>query len=112
MTATYTYNYLGKTDKGYEIWEGVCAVEAADEYARANGMSFTFVGMALVKGVIGAEGIDGGNVGNPVILSSITTQTVKLMVLETGTANAALDEKTNAEAYGQISSFRCTVYGL
>ncbi len=112
--ATTVLNYLGKTDKGYQIWEAVYTVTDVEEYARAAKIAITFPGVSRVVGVIGVHGLinAAGNVGNPVIVSSVSGKIVTLMVLEAGAASAALDEKTNAEAYGVAGSFRCMVYGL
>lgn len=112
--ATTTLNYLGKTDKGYMLFEAVYTVTAIETYTRAARIPLTFTGLSRVVGVIGVHGLVSttGNVGNPVIVSSVSGRVVTLMALEAGAAAAALDEKTNAEAYGVAGSFRCMVYGL
>ncbi len=114
MAVDRVYTYLGQTDKGYQIWEGLYTALNTDQYSRANRITLTFAGMAQVKGILGITGLadDVGNLGNPVELASIVTNVVTLVMLETAAQGAALAEKTNAEAYGDALAVKCTVYGL
>lgn len=114
MAVSRTYTYLGQTDEGYQIWEGLYAALSTDEYSRTDRMALTFAGMAQVKGILGITGLadDANNLGNPVELASIATNVVTLMMLETAAQGAALAEKSDAEAYGDAVAVKCTVYGL
>ncbi len=114
MAITYTYTYLGKTSKGYQIWEGLCTFLAGDLYDRNARPAYTFAGVSAVKGILGMTGYSpGANLGNPVAPLSISGKIVTIMVLETGAmAGVGLNEKTDDEAFGAGASIRCTIYGL
>lgn len=114
MAVTTTFTYLGRTTEGYHMWSGLYAFEAADLYDRDARPSLTFSGLSTVLGIMGVTDFCDGtnNLGNVVSVLSIATNVVTFMVLESGAAAAGLNEKTDDEAYGIETSFRCTVIGV
>lgn len=115
MASAVAYTYLGKTSEGYHLYECKYTALTGDTYLRATRIVVT-PPLSLVSGVIGISGglaDDGSNLGNPVVLLSISAAIVTLMMLETGAgAGLGLAEKTNAEAYGDALDLRVTVFGL
>lgn len=121
MAINRAYTYLGALQgpgmsAPYHVWEGRYTALTGDTYLRATRITLTFAGLSRVSGVLGISGglaDDGSNLGNPVVLLSISTNVVTLMMLETGAgAGVGLAEKTNAEAYGDTLDLRVAVFGL
>ena len=118
MAITRTYTYVGEL-KGagqppYNVYEGVYAFEAADLYDRDARPALVFAGLTAVVGMMGVIGFAfaASNLGYPAVPLPPSGRTVTFIVLESGTAAAGLDEKTDNEAYGVDGAIRCTVFGI